>query len=160
MPAHPLSGIIRRQQQRQVASPVVHFPLTPRFSIRGLPINTASFALPTRPPGSSIFRQPLGRSILAAPTCIFLKTGSKSTALQSMPIRQVSATCSWRSRPETSLILQLASAETASNDSTAINASLSSTPLPAALPLFATGLGVMGWLARRKKRNAAFLATA
>ena len=25
------------------------------------------------------------------------------------------------------------------------------TPLPAALPLFATGLGVMGWLARRRK---------
>jgi hypothetical protein len=27
------------------------------------------------------------------------------------------------------------------------------TPLPAALPLFATGLGVMGFLARRRKRN-------
>jgi hypothetical protein len=27
----------------------------------------------------------------------------------------------------------------------------SATPLPAALPLFATGLGVMGWLARRRK---------
>ena len=26
-------------------------------------------------------------------------------------------------------------------------------PLPAALPLFATGLGLMGWLARRKKRG-------
>jgi len=30
----------------------------------------------------------------------------------------------------------------------------SATPLPAALPLFATGLGVMGWLARRRKRKA------
>jgi hypothetical protein len=28
------------------------------------------------------------------------------------------------------------------------------TPLPAALPLFATGLGVMGWLSRRRKRKA------
>jgi hypothetical protein len=27
------------------------------------------------------------------------------------------------------------------------------TPLPAALPLFATGLGVMGFLARRRKRK-------
>jgi hypothetical protein len=32
------------------------------------------------------------------------------------------------------------------------------TPLPAALPLFATGLGVMGWLAKRRKRNTAALA--
>ena len=31
-------------------------------------------------------------------------------------------------------------------------ANLTATPIPAALPLFATGLGVMGWLARRKKR--------
>jgi hypothetical protein len=30
----------------------------------------------------------------------------------------------------------------------------SATPLPAALPLFASGLGVMGWLARRRKRKA------
>ena len=38
---------------------------------------------------------------------------------------------------------------------------LQSTPLPAALPLFATGLGVMGLLARRRKRkNAAALASA
>jgi len=37
----------------------------------------------------------------------------------------------------------------------------SATPLPAALPLFATGLGVMGWLAKRRKRtNAATLAAA
>jgi len=28
-------------------------------------------------------------------------------------------------------------------------------PLPAALPLFASGLGVMGWFARRKKRMTA-----
>jgi hypothetical protein len=34
------------------------------------------------------------------------------------------------------------------------------TPLPAALPLFATGLGVMGWLARRRKRKNAALAPA
>jgi hypothetical protein len=27
------------------------------------------------------------------------------------------------------------------------------TPLPAALPLFATGLGVMGFLAKRRKRK-------
>lgn len=32
---------------------------------------------------------------------------------------------------------------------------VSSTPLPAALPLFAGGLGVMGWFARRRKRNIA-----
>jgi hypothetical protein len=32
------------------------------------------------------------------------------------------------------------------------------TPLPAGLPLFAAGLGVMGVLARRRKRNAAALA--
>ena len=29
-------------------------------------------------------------------------------------------------------------------------------PLPAALPLFAGGLGLMGWLARRKRRQAAY----
>jgi hypothetical protein len=29
---------------------------------------------------------------------------------------------------------------------------LTATPIPAALPLFATGLGLMGWLARRRKR--------
>ena len=33
--------------------------------------------------------------------------------------------------------------------------SLSGTPLPAALPLFATGLGALGLLARRRKRKAA-----
>ena len=38
--------------------------------------------------------------------------------------------------------------------------SQTTTPLPAALPLFATGLGVMGWLARRKKQKAAALAAA
>jgi hypothetical protein len=32
-------------------------------------------------------------------------------------------------------------------------ATLASTPLPAALPLFASGLGVMGWLGRRRKRK-------
>ena len=32
---------------------------------------------------------------------------------------------------------------------------VSAVPLPAALPLFASGLGVMAWMARRKKRKAA-----
>ena len=32
---------------------------------------------------------------------------------------------------------------------------LTQTPLPAALPLFASGLGLMGWFARSKKRKAA-----
>jgi hypothetical protein len=32
-------------------------------------------------------------------------------------------------------------------------ANLTATPIPAALPLFVTGLGVMGWLARRRKRQ-------
>jgi hypothetical protein len=32
---------------------------------------------------------------------------------------------------------------------------VSAVPLPAALPLFASGLGVMGWFARRRKRMAA-----
>jgi hypothetical protein len=36
----------------------------------------------------------------------------------------------------------------------------SQTPLPAALPLFASGLGVMGLLARRRKRKAAIAAAA
>jgi hypothetical protein len=31
-------------------------------------------------------------------------------------------------------------------------ANLTATPIPAALPLFATGLGLMGWLGRRRKR--------
>ena len=39
-------------------------------------------------------------------------------------------------------------------------APLQTTPLPAALPLFAAGLGVMGWLAQRKKRKAAAAAAA
>jgi hypothetical protein len=34
------------------------------------------------------------------------------------------------------------------------------TPIPAALPLFATGLGLMGWLARRRKRGHAVPITA
>jgi hypothetical protein len=42
-----------------------------------------------------------------------------------------------------------------------IDITLSQTPLPAALPLFATGLGVMGWLGRRRKRkNTAAVAAA
>jgi hypothetical protein len=32
---------------------------------------------------------------------------------------------------------------------------VNTTPLPAALPLFATGLGVLGWLGRRRKRKRA-----
>jgi hypothetical protein len=31
-------------------------------------------------------------------------------------------------------------------------ANMTATPIPAALPLFATGLGLMGWLGRRRKR--------
>jgi hypothetical protein len=31
---------------------------------------------------------------------------------------------------------------------------VAATPLPAALPLFASGLGMFGFLVRRKKRNA------
>lgn len=34
----------------------------------------------------------------------------------------------------------------------------STTPVPAALPLFATGLGVMGWFGRRRKRKNAAIA--
>jgi hypothetical protein len=34
---------------------------------------------------------------------------------------------------------------------------VAATPLPAALPLFASGVGVMGWLARRRKRRAAMV---
>ena len=37
---------------------------------------------------------------------------------------------------------------------TAANAEIGATPLPAALPLFAGGLGMVGLLARRRKRNA------
>jgi len=36
-------------------------------------------------------------------------------------------------------------------------ANLTATPIPAALPLFATGLGVFGWFARRRKRGQAAL---
>ena len=38
-------------------------------------------------------------------------------------------------------------------------AAISQTPLPAALPLFATGLGVLGLLGWRRKRKAAAVAT-
>jgi hypothetical protein len=37
---------------------------------------------------------------------------------------------------------------------------LTPTPLPAALPLFAGGLGLMGWLGRRRKHKSAALAAA
>jgi hypothetical protein len=36
-----------------------------------------------------------------------------------------------------------------------LNGPVSATPLPAALPLFAGGLGMLGFISRRKKRNAA-----
>ena len=39
-------------------------------------------------------------------------------------------------------------------------ADISAVPLPAALPLFATGLGALGWLGWRRKRKAAALAVA
>jgi hypothetical protein len=35
---------------------------------------------------------------------------------------------------------------------------VASTPLPAALPLFASGLGLMGFLAKRRKRQGAGIA--
>jgi hypothetical protein len=42
-----------------------------------------------------------------------------------------------------------------------VQETINATPIPAALPLFASGLGVMGFLARRRKRkNAAALAAA
>lgn len=41
-----------------------------------------------------------------------------------------------------------------------ITSSVANTPLPATLPLFAGGLGVFGFLARRKKQKAAALTTA
>jgi hypothetical protein len=37
---------------------------------------------------------------------------------------------------------------------------VNATPIPAALPLFASGLGLMGWLSRRRKRNTSALAAA
>lgn len=45
----------------------------------------------------------------------------------------------------------------ANDDFSQVNGS-STTPLPAALPLFATGLGALGLLARRRKRKAALAA--
>jgi len=43
-----------------------------------------------------------------------------------------------------------------SNDSLYVwQGSTTATPIPAALPLFATGLGVMGFIARRRKKNGA-----
>ncbi len=48
-----------------------------------------------------------------------------------------------------------------STGSVTVTPAVSSTPLPAALPLFACGLGVMGFLAKRRKRkNTAALAAA
>ncbi|HEY5504498.1 MAG TPA: VPLPA-CTERM sorting domain-containing protein [Sedimentisphaerales bacterium] len=41
------------------------------------------------------------------------------------------------------------------NNVTTGGGTLGTTPLPAALPLFATGLGVMGLVARRRKRKSA-----
>jgi hypothetical protein len=47
-------------------------------------------------------------------------------------------------------------------DSTSINATFTSaaTPLPAALPLFASGLGLVGFFAKRRKRRAAAILAA
>jgi hypothetical protein len=39
-------------------------------------------------------------------------------------------------------------------DNVVLSNSVSQTPLPAALPLFAGGLGMVGFLARRKQRKA------
>jgi hypothetical protein len=61
----------------------------------------------------------------------------------------------------TSAILSLVDANTGYgwNDFAVTDIALSQTPLPAALPLFASGLGVMDFLARRRKRkNAAAIA--
>jgi|SRR5665213_1429300 len=44
------------------------------------------------------------------------------------------------------------------SDSLSFTADVSATPLPATLPLFASGLGVLGLLARRRKRKAALVA--
>ena len=48
---------------------------------------------------------------------------------------------------------QVFNSVTLSSTSPAFEFSNMVTPIPAALPLFATGLGMMGWLARRRKRN-------
>jgi hypothetical protein len=39
------------------------------------------------------------------------------------------------------------------DNSVSLVSAISATPLPATLPLFAGGLGMVGWLTRRKKRN-------
>ena len=48
---------------------------------------------------------------------------------------------------------QLFQSVTISSTSPAFEFANMVTPIPAALPLFATGLGMMGWLARRRKRT-------
>jgi hypothetical protein len=45
------------------------------------------------------------------------------------------------------------------DDSVVLNVGVSPTPLPAALPLFAGGIGLVGLLARRRKRQPSALAT-
>jgi hypothetical protein len=41
-----------------------------------------------------------------------------------------------------------------------LQTTVSSTPVPAALPLLASGLGLIGWVARRRKQKSAALAEA